>query len=155
LSTVATTPGRFSVQAGDGGEQIAAANAARYDNFVALATSVDPKRAAAMYRRHYALFQRAYQELGYPDRYFNDRLVAVIDQMLATPDPPTPPTLRLIEVKGPVAAGADRPWTRYEFTDPALEALPAGSKALLRMGPAHAQRVKAQLRALRAEIARK
>jgi hypothetical protein len=155
LWPVTPTPGRFSVQAGDGGDQVAAANAARYDAFVALATSVDPKRAAAMYRRHYALFQRAYQELGYPDRYFNDRLVAVIDQMLATPDPATPPTLRLVEVKGPIAAGADRPWTRYEFTDPALEALPAGSKVLLRMGPAHAQRVKAQLRALRAEIARK
>ncbi len=156
LWPVAPTAGRFSVEGGDGGERIAAANGARYDTFVAMAGAVDAKRSAALYRRFYPLFQRAYQELGYPNTYFNDRLVAVIDQMLATPEPATPPTLRLTEIKGPLAPGAaDRPWTRYEFTDPALEALPAGSKALLRMGPQHAQRLKAQLRAFRAEIARR
>ncbi len=106
-----------------------------------------------MYRRYYPLFQRAYQELGYPNAYFNDRVVAVIDQLLATPEPGTPPTLRLTEVKGEVAS--TQPWTRYEFTDPALQALPAGSKMLLRMGPQHASKLKAQLRSLRAEIARK
>jgi hypothetical protein len=149
LWPAAPMPGRFSVA----GEQIAATNAARYDAFVAMATAVDAKRAAAMYRRFYPLFQRAYQELGYPNSYFNDRVVAVIDQMLATPEPGTPPTLRLTEVKGEVAS--TQPWTRYEFTDPALQALPAGSKMLLRMGPQHASKLKAQLRALRAEIARK
>jgi hypothetical protein len=156
LWPVAPPAGRFAVQGDPASTQIAATNAARYDAFVALATSVDAQRAAATYRRFYPLFQRAYQELGYPDAYFNDRLVTVIDQMLATPTPATPPTLRLTEIKGPIAPGsADRPWTRYEFTDPALEALPAGSKMLLRMGPQHAERLKAQLRALRAEIARR
>jgi hypothetical protein len=156
LWPVAPATGRFTVQGDSENAQIAATNAARYDTFVAFATSVDAKRAAATYRRFYPLFQRAYQELGYPNAYFNDRLVAVIDQMLATPTPTTTPTLRLTEVKGPITPGtADRPWTRYEFTDPALEALPAGSKMLLRMGPQHAERLKAQLRALRAEIARK
>ncbi len=156
LWPVAPTAGRFALQGDPSSAQIAPANAARYDAFVALATAVDPKRAATLYRRFYPLFQRAYQELGYPDAYFNDRLVAVIDQLLATPAPATPPTLRLTEVKGPLAPGAgERPWTRYEFADPALEALPAGSKMLLRMGPAHAEKLKAQLRALRAEIARR
>jgi hypothetical protein len=156
LWPVAPAAGRFTVQGDPASAQIAEANAARYDTFVALATSVDAKRAAAVYRRFYPLFQRAYQELGYPDAYFNDRLVAVIDQMLATPTPATPPALRLTEIKGPIAPGAaDRPWTRYEFADPALEALPAGSKILLRMGPQHADKLKAQLRALRAEIARR
>jgi hypothetical protein len=153
---VAPTGGRFELQGEPSAAQIAPANSARYDVFVTLATSVDAKRAASMYRRFYPLFQRAYQELGYPNAYFNDRLVAVIDQLLATPQPATSPTLRLTEVKGPIAPGAgDRPWTRYEFADPALEALPAGSKMLLRMGPQHAERLKAQLRALRAEIARR
>jgi hypothetical protein len=156
LWPVAPTGGRFALQGEPSAAQIAPANAARYDAFVTLATSIDAKRAAALYRRFYPLFQRAYQELGYPNAYFNDRLVAVIDQMLATPQPATPPTLRLTEVKGPIAPGAgDRPWTRYEFADPALEALPAGSKMLLRMGPQHAERLKTQLRALRAEIARR
>lgn len=152
LWPVAPPAGRFSLQ----DKTISPANAARYDTFVGFATSVDAKRAAALYRRHYALFQRAYQELGYPQSYFNDRMVAVIDQMLATPEPATPPTLHLTEVKGPITPGAaDRPWTRYEFDDPALQALPAGSKMLLRMGPQQAQRLKAQLRAFRAEIARR
>lgn len=152
---VAPARGRFGVQRSAEGELIADTNAARYDTFVALVASVDARRAATTYRGLYPLFQRAYQELGYPRGYFNDRLVQVIDQMLATPEPATPPVVRLVEVKGPAASSADRPWTRYEFADPALEALPAGSKMLLRMGPVHAQRLKAQLRALRAEIARR
>jgi hypothetical protein len=157
LWPVAPAAGKFNVQGSGGAEQqVAAANAARYDAFVAFATSVDPKRAAAQYRRFYPLFQRAYQELGYPQAYFNDRMVAVIDLMLATPEPASPPTVRLTEVKGPITPGTtDRPWTRYEFTDPALESQPAGSKILLRMGPEHTKRLKAQLRAFRAEIARR
>jgi hypothetical protein len=156
LWPVAPTAGRFMFQGAPGSEQIAAANAARYDAVVAFMAAVDVKRAAASYRRFYPLCQRAYQELGYPNAYFNDRLVAVIDQMLATPEPPGPLAVKLTEVKGPISPGAgDRPWTRYEFADPNLEALPAGSKLLLRMGPQHAAKVKAQLRALRAEIARK
>lgn len=149
------TGGRFSVQRSTDGEVLSDSNAARYDAFVSFVSSVDPKKAAATYRQLYPLFQRAYQELGYPKGYFNDRLVQVIDQMLATPELAAPPVLKLVEIKGPAASGADRPWTRYEFADPALEALPAGSKLLLRLGPVHAQRVKAQLRAFRAEVARR
>ena len=38
------------------------------------------------YVRLYPLFQSAYRELGYPDGYFNDRLVFAIDDLLAAPD---------------------------------------------------------------------
>ena len=55
-------------------------------------------------------------------------------------------------MKGPISS--DRPWVRYEFADPALEALPAGSKMLLRMGPENARRLKAKLAELRSAIAR-
>ena len=98
------------------------------------------------------MFQAAYQELGYPQGYFNDRLVEVIDQLLATPEVAEPLAVKLVEVKGEVAS--TQPWTRYEFADPKLEALPAGSKMLLRMGSENAQRVKAKLAAFRAVIAR-
>lgn len=152
LWPVVPAPGRFSIQGSGEQSQVAPANAARYDAFVAFATSIDVARAAALYKAHYPLFQDAYRELGYPKGYFNDRLVAVIDQMLATPEAAGPLAVRLTEVKGPIE-GADRPWVRYEFADPALQALPAGSKMLLRMGPAHAQRLKAQLRQFRAAIA--
>ena len=38
-----------------------------------------------MYKQYYPLFQQAYVDLGYPEGYFNDRLVEVIDHLLATP----------------------------------------------------------------------
>lgn len=152
LWPVVPTGGRFSVQAAGDQTLVTPGNAARYDAFVALAASVDPARAAAVYKAHYPLFQAAYRELGYPKGYFNDRVVEVIDQLLATPEPTGPLAVHLTEVKGPIEA--DRPWVRYEFTDPALQALPAGSKMLLRMGPTHAQRLKAQLRAFRDAVAR-
>jgi hypothetical protein len=152
LWPVVPTGGRFSVQGAGDRELVAAANAARYDAFVALATAADPARAAAVYKAHYPLFQTAYRELGYPKGYFNDRLVEVIDQLLATPEPTGPLAVRLTEVKGPIEA--DRPWVRYEFADPALQALPAGSKMLLRMGNDHARKLKAQLRAFRDAVAR-
>ena len=102
--------------------------------------------------RMYPLLQRAYEELGYPRRYFNDRLVEVIDVLLATPQVNEPVRLRLVEVKGPIAS--ERPWVRYEYADPALESLTAGQKILLRMGPENARRLKAKLAELRGQLAR-
>lgn len=153
LWPVPPTPGRFTVEGPEEAAHIAAHNARRYQPFVRMATHVDPVRAAALYRRFYPHFQAAYEELGYPGRYFNDRLVEVIDLLLATPELADPVPVALTRVKGPIAA--PRPWTRYEFIDPALEALPAGQKIMLRVGPAHARALKAQLRALRAEITRR
>lgn len=90
----------------------------------------------------YPLFQQACQDLGDPQGYFNDRLVEVIDRLLATPEPAGPLAVRLTDVKGPIAS--QRPWVRHEFVDPALQALPAGSKMLLRMGPDNERRLKAR-----------
>jgi hypothetical protein len=113
--------------------------------------TVDSPRAVALYRRHYALFQQAYGDLGYPRAYFNDRLVEVIDHLLATPEPAGPVKVRLTEVKGPVAPA--QPWVRYEFADPGLEALSSGQKMLVRMGPENARRLKAKLAELRRLVA--
>jgi Protein of unknown function (DUF3014) len=153
LWPVQPAAGRFTVQAADGVVVIAAANAARHAAFVNFIESVDTPRAATLYVRLYPLFQQAYVELGYPRGYFNDRVVAVIDRLLATPEPAQPIAVRLTEVKGPIAP--ERPWLRYEFADPALEALPAGSKMLLRVGPENARRLKAKLLEFRGAIARK
>jgi Protein of unknown function (DUF3014) len=144
--------GKFSVEQAGGKEVISQANSVRYSAFVAFAESLDSARAAALYKQNYPLFQTAYKELGYPSGYFNDRVVAVIDQLLATPEPAGPLAVKLTEVKGEVAS--TQPWTRYEFADPQLEALPAGSKALLRMGPDNARKLKAKLRELRGAIAK-
>jgi Protein of unknown function (DUF3014) len=115
-------------------------NFARYQPMVAVISKLDMQRVAGVYVRFYPLFQRAYQDLGYPNGYFNDRLVQVIDNLLATPQP-----------AGPIALV--RPNVMYLFADPALESRPAGQKLLIRMGPENAAAIKAKLTELRAAIA--
>lgn len=149
---VAVTPGRFTVQpAADGnGQVIAPENAQRYAPFVSFATSLDSTAAVQLYGRMYPLLQQSYRELGFPGKSFHDRLVVVIDQLLATPEPAQPVRVQLTEVKGPVES--TRPWVRYEFADPKLEQLTAGQKILIRMGPENERRLKAKLREVRAEL---
>lgn len=139
--------GRFVVVPRAGAPTISADNGLRYTPFVVLLESVDMRRAAATYVRLYPMFQQAYEDLGYPGRYFNDRLVAVIDSLLATPEPDAPLQVHLPPINGPVQP--ERPWVLWEFDDPALQALPAGQKVLLRMGPVNERRVKARLTELR------
>ena len=147
------TPERFSVQRDSAGvETIHPDNQRRYTPLVMLTDSVDADQAVALYRRTYPLFQQAYEELGFPGRYFNDRLVQVLDHLIATPVPTAPPAVTLVEVKGEVAS--TRPWVRYEFADPALESMSAGRKMLVRMGPEHQQRLQAKLREIRQRVAR-
>jgi hypothetical protein len=131
--------GQFAVTGKDATLEISPANAARYAPYVAIVQATDAKSAAAMYRRYYPLFQQAYEELGYPGKYFNDRLVEVIDHLLAAP-----------EVKDPIRL--TQPKVLYRFADPQLEALSAGQKFLVRVGPGNAAAMKAKLRELRSEI---
>jgi Protein of unknown function (DUF3014) len=114
-------------------------NFARYQPMVAVISKLDMQQVAAVYVHFYPLFQGAYQDLGYPNGYFNDRLVQVIDSLLATPQPAAP--IQLV-----------RPNVMYTFADPALESRPAGQKLLIRMGPENAAAVKAKLTELRAAI---
>jgi len=101
--------------------------------------------------RMYPQLQRSYEELGYPGRYFNDRVVEVIDHLLATPEPaPGAPLVQLTEVKGSVPS--TQPWLRYEFADPQLQSLSSGQRMLLRVGPQHRQVLKAKLAELRRQI---
>lgn len=148
------TPQRFTVQQGPGNiTTISIDNAARYTPLVQMVEAVDTGKALAVYRGLYPLFQQAYEELGYPDRYFNDRLVQVLDHLIATPVPDGPLAVTLVEVKGEVPS--TRPWVRYEFADPELEALSAGRKALLRVGPENQRRLQAKLVDIRQRITRR
>ena len=149
---VAPTPERFQVrEREDGATIVAPDNDARYAAFVSMAESVDPARLAALYARFYPLFQDAYAEIGFPGGYFNDRLVQVIDHLLATPRPTLPLAVRLVEVRSETPT--TRPWVRYEFVDPALERLSAGQKIMLRVGPDNRRRLEAVLAALRRQVA--
>ena len=134
--------GNFVVSAaGDNGPfYLSAENYDRYRPLVNMLTDADPDAVAATYRRFYPLFQEAYAQLGYPDAYFNDRVVAVIDNLLRTPQPEEP--VRLVQ-----------PHVLYEFADRELEALSSGQKLLLRMGPEHAASIKEILTELRTRIA--
>jgi hypothetical protein len=118
---------------------IGAANFARYAPFVRVMESVDPRALVSSYIRAYPLFQRAYEELGYPGKYFNDRLMEALDDMLDAPEIDAP--IKLV-----------RPRILYQFADPDLEARSAGQKILLRMGRENASRVKAKLREIRREL---
>lgn len=152
LWPVNPTPGRFSVSGGSGElRNIAPENAGRYAPMVQWFASIDGKRAAALYARMYPQLQKAYEEAGYPGRYFNDRVVEVIDHLLATPEPaPGAPLVQLTEVRGNVPS--TQPWLRYEFADPQLQSLSSGQRILLRVGPQHRQALKAKLAEVRAQI---
>lgn len=111
-------------------------NAARYAPYMAVVRRVDSSVLVAWYVHSYPLFQQAYRELGYPKGYFNDRLIAAIDDMLAAPAPAQAPALQLVN-------------GRYTYADPALESLSVGQKLMLRLGPANEAELKAKLRVIR------
>lgn len=145
LWPVERTPGSFQVAATGDRTTIDARNSTRYDPFVALVEKADARAVVALYRRAYPILQRAYEELGYPGRYFNDQVVETIDHLLATPD-----ISGAIEVKRVTTANGSG--TLYQFEDPSLENRSAGQKLLLRLGRAHAVRLKAKLLEVRALI---
>ena len=141
LSPVKTPGGPFQVSGSDQTLEIAPSNAQRYAPYVKVLDAIDASKLVAVYLHFYPLFQQSYVDLGYPNGYFNDRLVEVIDDLLATPD-----------VKGPIRLTV--PHVLYEYADPDLQSRSAGQKLLLRMGPENAAKVKAKLREIRAQVAK-
>mgnify|MGYP003790104379 CR=1 FL=1 len=129
--------GKFAVNGPEESPVLDPANYARYEPLVQMVGSTDTKNLIAQYTRYYPLFQEAYESLGHPPEYFNDRVIQVIDHLLETPD-----------VQGPIAL--TQPRVQFEYADPKLEALSAGQKTLIRMGSANAKVVKDKLRELRA-----
>jgi hypothetical protein len=134
------TAGKFLAQGERDQLTIAPANYKRYSPLIKMGTALDTAQVVAVYKRLYPLFQQAYQELGYPKSYFNDRLVEVIDHLLVTP-----------QITGPVYL--TQPKALYLYADPDLEALSAGRKILLRCGPENAAQIKTLLHEYRKLIA--
>jgi hypothetical protein len=131
---VATRPtaDRFRVGGEDSSLFIDQANYDRYTPFVEMVAALDSERLVSVYVRLYPLFQKAYEDLGYPKGYFNDRLVEVIEHLLQAP-----------QVRGPVRLV--RPHVLYRYADPQLEALSSGQKILVRIGADNALVVKRKL----------
>jgi hypothetical protein len=139
LRPMLPTPGRLEVTGSEDAPVLDPANYARYNSLVQLIRSTDTPALVATYTRYYPLFQEAYESLGHPPQYFNDRAIEVIDHLLATPD-----------VVGPIMLV--QPNVLYQYADPKLESMSAGQKVLIRMGPENARVVKDKLRELRGEL---
>jgi hypothetical protein len=133
--------GMFEVEKDGSTLTVSPANDARYAHYVAVLESIDIAAAAKFYASHYALFQRAYQDLGYPQGNFNDRLFVALDNLLTAPVV-TPPVL------------LTQPKVLYRYADAGLEERSAGQKIMMRMGAKNAARVKAVLGKFRAELTR-
>jgi hypothetical protein len=131
-------PGDFTTQSIGDAAIIDPKSFSRYTPYVRVFEMVVPSALVLAYVRAYPLFQAAYEELGYPDRYFNDRLMVAISDLLMTPEIDAPQIVR-----GRVL---------YEFADPDLETRSAGQKIMLRMGPDNARRVKARLWEIRRQL---
>jgi hypothetical protein len=130
-------PGKFAVtQQGINKAEINPDNYQRYARYVQFAEEIDAQKLAALYFHFYPLFQQAYNDLGYKSAYFNDRLVAVIDDLLATP-----------RINDPVSLV--QPSVFYKYADPRLEGLSAGQKLMLRIGSNNAETIKTKLLELR------
>jgi hypothetical protein len=142
LKPIKPIAGQFAVSGADDALVLSESNYARYQPFVQLVGTADMEQVATTYFKYYPLFQQSYTDLGYPNGYFNNRLVEVIDHLLATPD-----------VAGPVKL--TQPGVMYEFADAKLENLSAGQKTMIRVGKANAAVLKTKLRELRAAIAKK
>lgn len=132
--------GKFLTRGEEERLAIAPKNAARYTPYVRMAELVDTKRLVAIYLRLAPLFQRAYQDLGYPNGSFNDRLITVIDHLLGAP-----------EING--ATQLAQPNVMFEYANPSWEAQSAGRKIMMRMGRENEIKIKNKLRDFRNELA--
>lgn len=141
LMPVKQVPGPFRISGKSDELTVHPENAARYGLYIKVLEAVDSAQLVDAYRRFYPLFQQAYEDLGYPKGYFNDRLVEVIDHLLAAPEMPA--NARLVQPK-----------VFYQFADPDLERRSAGQKIMMRIGSENAARVKAKLREIRGLLVR-
>lgn len=112
---------------------------ARYNQLTDVFVSLDSRRAAEFYELLKPLFQEAYEELGYPDKKFDDAMFGAVGRLLETPVIDEP--IRLLQ-----------PVVMYEYEDPRLEALGGAQKQLLRMGPRNSRLIQAKLSEMAIEL---
>jgi Protein of unknown function (DUF3014) len=139
LRPIKPTAGQTIVTTSGDSMSIGERNFARYTPLTRVVQATDVKALVVVYKHLYPLFQQAYEDLGYPGKYFNDRLVQTIDNLLLAP-----------EVAAPIPVV--QPKVFYQYADADLEARSAGQKLLIRMGPSNARIIKDKLRQFRAEI---
>ena len=138
-SPLVAPSGRFIASGTTEAPQTSTRNHRRYKAHLELLESLDQQRVVKIYAHFYPLFQTAFEQLGYKNAYFNDRLIYVIDHLLETPNPPEPLLLA-------------QPSVLYTYADPLLEELSAGQKILLRIGPDQRKKVLNSLKGYRDKL---
>jgi len=136
---IAPAQGKFIMTENEGTMLISPKNKTRYALYVKFAEEIDPKKLVELYVRLYPLFQQSYEELGYPDKYFNDRMMVVLDNLLAAP-----------EIKEPVKLV--QPKYYYLYADPDLEARSVGQRILMRIGSDNEMIIKTKLKEIKQEL---
>lgn len=111
----------------------------RYNLFTEVAISVDARRSAEFYHLLRPLVQKAYNELGYNNKLFDDVMFQAIGRLLETPVIEQP--IRLV-----------RPVVMYKYEDDKLESLSAAQKQLLRMGPRNTRRLQDKISEVALEL---
>ncbi|MDJ0841986.1 MAG: DUF3014 domain-containing protein [Acidobacteriota bacterium] len=118
---------------------LAKANYQRYEKWIKVFESLDPDTIVNTYQFLHPLFSRAFEELGMQGRDWETTLAGAYDKVAAMEVPQGDLEL--------VAAGKT-----YIFADTELEELPPAHKALLRMGPKNADRLKKKLAAFKTAL---
>jgi hypothetical protein len=111
----------------------------RYNAFTEVIVSIDGRRAAEFYHLLRPLIQKAYDELGYGNRSFDDVMFQASGRLLETP---------VIDEKIPLV----RPVVMYKFKDEKLESLSAAQKQLIRMGPRNTRLLQAKISEVALEL---
>jgi hypothetical protein len=126
----------FRVYSQAGKQWIDAASYKRYTPYVDMLESFNNEALLDVYATYKGDIQAKYDEIGDPDKDFNQVLLQAIDQLLDTPEVPVP-----VEVYTDSVA--------YKYADERLENLNEPQKQLLRTGPDNMRRIKAKLREIK------
>jgi len=105
----------------------------RYDAIAEVIASLDAQGLAKLYGETHPLVDRAYRDLGYANRPFDDTLAKAIRSLLATPQPAGELAIR-------------RGVKSWKLAAPSLETLTPAQKQLLRTGPDNVKKIKQKLR---------
>ncbi len=124
--------GMFETRATEAGVEVDPASFARYDGVTAVIAEADIALVATTLDDLMPLLERAYAELGRPDRGFAEALLLALERLLTAPVPQSPILLR-------------QETLRYEFAEAEIEALDPASKHLVRFGPDNQRRIQAAL----------
>lgn len=100
----------------------------RYDVYADLVANINTEQLLHSFKQAYPIFEQAYDELGYQNSSFTDKLNLAMESLLEAPI-----------INGPIQVNTVS--VNYKFVDPNLESLPAAQKLMIRMGPENTKKI--------------